>query len=112
MRFMPLPASIKTLLTLYPPICAFSTMGMCPGRGTFLRWSTLLNPTVWWDQLRYAVVAGGDVMTRFTCPDMLLCSFYDFGTGWIIAAMWLFDWIYPPLLWLPEFGCPWVVASP
>jgi hypothetical protein len=106
MRFMPLPASIKTLPMSCPPICAFSTMGACPGWGTFLGWSVLLNPTVWSDHLRYSVVAGGDVMARFTCLDMLRYSFFDFGTGWIIAAMWPFDWIYPPLLWLPVFGCP------
>jgi hypothetical protein len=38
--------------------------------------------------------------------------FFDFSAGWIMATMWPFDWRYPPLLWLPEFGCPWVVASP
>jgi hypothetical protein len=38
-------------------------------------------------------------------------AFFDFDTGWIIAAMWPFDWMYPLLLWLPKFGCPWVVAS-
>jgi hypothetical protein len=101
MRFTPLPTSMKTLPTSYPPIYAFSTMGVCPSRGTFLGWSILLNPTVWSDHLRYSIVAGGDVMARFTCLDMLRCSFFDFGTGWIIAAMWFFDWVYPPLLWLP-----------
>jgi hypothetical protein len=39
-------------------------------------------------------------------------ALFDFGTGWIIAAMWPFNWMYPLLIWLPEFGCPWVVASP
>jgi hypothetical protein len=24
--------------------------------------------------------------------------------------MWPLDWMYPPLLWLPEFSCPWFVA--
>jgi hypothetical protein len=45
-------------------------------------------------------------MARFTCMDMLCDSFFDFGTSWIIAAMCPFDWIYPPLLWQPVFGCP------
>jgi hypothetical protein len=76
MRFMPLPVSIKTLPTSYPPICAFNTMGACPGRGTFLGWSALLNPTAWSDQLRYSIVAGCDVMDRFTCLDILFCSLF------------------------------------
>jgi hypothetical protein len=45
-------------------------------------------------------------MAGFTCLDMLRCSFFDFGTGWLIATMWPFDWIYPLLLWLPVFDCP------
>jgi hypothetical protein len=48
-------------------------------------------------------------MARFTCLDMLLCSFLDFGTGWIIAAMWPLDCMYPPL---PKLGCPWFVTPP
>jgi hypothetical protein len=51
-------------------------------------------------------------MGRFTCLDILFSSFFDFGTGWIIVAMWPLDWMYPPLLWLPKFNYPWVVASP
>jgi hypothetical protein len=42
-RFTPLPASMNTLPMSYPPICAFSTIGECPGLGTFLGWFTLLN---------------------------------------------------------------------
>jgi hypothetical protein len=80
-RFMPLHASMKTLPMAYPPVCAFSTMGACPGRGTFIGWSALLNPTIWSDQLRYSIVAWGDVMARFTCLDTLFYSFFDFGTG-------------------------------
>jgi hypothetical protein len=34
-------------------------------------------------------VAGGDDIARFTCLDMLVRSFLDFGTGWIIADMFL-----------------------
>jgi hypothetical protein len=30
-------------------------------------------------------VAGGDEMARFTYLDMFFRSFFDFGTGWIIA---------------------------
>jgi hypothetical protein len=30
-------------------------------------------------------------MARFTFLDMLSCSFLDFGTGWIIAAIYIFD---------------------
>jgi hypothetical protein len=41
-------------------------------------------------------------MARFTYLDMLFCSFFDFGTGYIIAAMWPLDCMYPPL---PELGC-------
>jgi hypothetical protein len=41
---------------------------------------------------------------------MLFYSFFDFGTGWIIAAIWTLDCMYPPLLWSPKFGCPWFVA--
>jgi hypothetical protein len=44
--------------------------------------------------------------------DMLRCSFFDFGTGWIIAAMYQLGWVYPSLLWLPVENCPWVVALP
>jgi hypothetical protein len=38
------------------------------------------------------VVAGGDDITRFTYLNILFCSFLDFGTGWIIADMYTFDW--------------------
>jgi hypothetical protein len=38
-------------------------------------------------------VAGGDDIARFTYLDMLFCSFLDFGTGWIIADMYTFDWV-------------------
>jgi hypothetical protein len=51
-------------------------------------------------------------MAQFTCLDMLRCSLFDFGTGWIVASIWPFDWVYPPLLWLPVANCPWVAASP
>jgi hypothetical protein len=37
------------------------------------------------------VVAGGDDIARFTCLDILFCSFLDFGTGWIIPDMYTFD---------------------
>jgi hypothetical protein len=79
-RFMLLPASMNTLLISYPPICAFSTIGECPGLGTFLGWSALLNLTGWSDHCRYSVVAGGDDIARFTCLDMFFRSFLDFGT--------------------------------
>jgi hypothetical protein len=35
-KFMPLPASMNTRPMLYPPICAFNTIGACPGLDTFL----------------------------------------------------------------------------
>jgi hypothetical protein len=91
-RFILLPASMNTHQTSYPPICAFNTIGACPGLGNFLGWSSLLNPTVCSDHRKYPVVAGGDDMARFTCLDILFCSFLDFGTGWIIAEMYTFDW--------------------
>jgi hypothetical protein len=72
----------------YHPICVFNTIGACPGLGTFLEWSSLLNLTVWSDHRRYSVVVGGDDIARFTCLDMLFYSFLDFGTGWIIAEMY------------------------
>jgi hypothetical protein len=75
----------------YPPIYAFNTIGVCPGLGTFLGWSALLNLIIWSDHHRYSVVAGGDDIARFTCLDILFCSFLDFGTGWIIADMYTFD---------------------
>jgi hypothetical protein len=34
-------------------------------------------------------VAGGDDIARFTYLDMLFCSFLDFGTGWIIADIYI-----------------------
>jgi hypothetical protein len=91
-RFIPLLASMNTHPMSYPPICAFNTIGACPGLGTFLGWCSLLNLTVWSDHRRYFVVAGGDDIARFTCFDMLFCSFLDFGTGWVIADMYTFDW--------------------
>jgi hypothetical protein len=107
-RFIPLLAAMNTRPTLYPPIYAFNTIGACPGLGTFLGWSSLLNLTVWSDHRRYSVVAGGDDIARFTCLDILFCSFLDFGTGWIIADMYIFDCGWPvrsvfdiPDLWLP-----------
>jgi hypothetical protein len=90
-RFMSLPASMNTHPMSYPPICAFNTIGPCPGLGTFLGWSALMNLTGWSDHLKYSVVAGGDDIAKFTCLDMLFCSFLDFGTGWIIADMYTFD---------------------
>jgi hypothetical protein len=75
----------------YPPIGAFNTIGVCPGLGTFLGWSSLLNLIVWSDHRRYSIVAGGDDIPRFTFLDILFCSFLDFGTGWIIADMYTFD---------------------
>jgi hypothetical protein len=80
-RFIPLPASMNTRSMSYPPICASNTIGTCPGLGTFLGWSSLLNLTVWSDHRRYSVVAGGDDIARFTCLDVLFCSFLDFGIG-------------------------------
>jgi hypothetical protein len=88
---MPLPVSMNTRPISYPPICAFSTICECPGLGTFLGWSALLNLTGWLDHCRYSVVAGGDDIARFTYLDMLLRSFLDFGTGWIIANIYTFD---------------------
>jgi hypothetical protein len=79
---------MKTLFTSCHPICALRIMGACPGRGNFMGWSALLNPTVWSDQLRYSVVAGGEVIARFTCLDILLCSFFDFGT---VGSLRLYD---------------------
>jgi hypothetical protein len=35
------------------------------------------------------VVAGGDVIARLTCLDMLFLSFFDFGTGWIIDDIYI-----------------------
>jgi hypothetical protein len=35
------------------------------------------------------VYAGGEVIARLTCRDMLFCCLLDFGTGCIIAAIWL-----------------------
>jgi hypothetical protein len=40
------------------------------------------------------VVAGGDVIARLTYLDMLFLSFFDFGTGWIIADIYTFDSSY------------------
>jgi hypothetical protein len=77
----------------YPPICAFNTIGACPGLRTFLGRSSLLNLIVWSDHCRYSVEAGGDDIAKFTYLDMLFCSFLDFGTGWIIADMYTFDWV-------------------
>jgi hypothetical protein len=71
---------MNTFPMSYHPICAFSTMGACPGLGTFLGWSALLNPTVWSDQVRYSVVASGDDIARFTCLNMFFYSFLDLGT--------------------------------
>jgi hypothetical protein len=48
-----------------------------------------VNLIVCLDNRRYFVVAGGDDMARFTCLDMLFCSFLDFGTGWIITAIYI-----------------------
>jgi hypothetical protein len=76
----------------YPLICAFNTIGACPGLGTFLGWSSLLNLTVWFDHHRYSMVAGGDDIARFTYLDIFFCSFLDFGIGWIIVEMYTFDW--------------------
>jgi hypothetical protein len=77
---MPLPASMNTRPMSYPPVCAFNTIGVCPGLGTFLGWSALLNQTGWSDHLKYSVVANGDDIAEFTCLDMLFYSFLDFGT--------------------------------
>jgi hypothetical protein len=83
---------MNTHLISYPPICAFNTIGVCPGLGTFLRWSSLLNLTVWSDHRRYSVVAGGDDIARFTYLDKFFCSFFDFGIGWIMAETYTLDW--------------------
>jgi hypothetical protein len=53
---MPLPASMNTRPTSYPPICAFNTIGACPGLGSFLGWSALLNLTSLSDHFKYSVV--------------------------------------------------------
>jgi hypothetical protein len=115
-RFIPLPASMNTLPTSYPPICALSTIGEWPGLGTFLGWSALLNLTGWSDHFRYSVVSGGDVIARLTYLDMLFLSFFDFGTRWIIADIYNFDsscfvsrciW-YPWLMLFPPFRAPWL----
>jgi hypothetical protein len=50
-------------------------------------------------------------MARFTYLDILFCSFRLWH--WLDHRGYVdFNWMYPSLLWLPEFGCPWVVASP
>jgi hypothetical protein len=87
---MPLPASMNTRPMSYPNICAFNTIG-APSLGTFLGWSAVLNLIGWSDYLKYSVVASGDDIAKFTCLDILFCSFLDFGTGWIIADMYTFD---------------------
>jgi hypothetical protein len=111
-RFMPLPASMNTLSMLYPPIYAFSTKGVFPDRGNFIGWSSLLNSISYSDQWRYSMFTGGECIIKLTCRDMLFCSLFDFGTGWIIAVMCPFDGIYPLLFWLPWFCCPCAGASP
>jgi hypothetical protein len=85
-----------------PPICAFNTIGACPGLGTFLEWSASLNLTGWSDHFKYSVVAGGDDIARFTCLDILLCSFLDFGIGWIIADIYIL--LIPDVLRDAAFG--------
>jgi hypothetical protein len=90
-QVMPLHASMNTRPILYPPICAFNTIGTCPGLGTFLGWSTLLNLIGWSDHLKYSIVVGGDDLAKFTYLDILFCSILDFGNGWIIADMYTFD---------------------
>jgi hypothetical protein len=91
-RFISLPTSMNTHPTSYPLICAFNTIGACPGLGTFLGWSSLLNTTICSDHHMYSMVVGGDDIARFTCLDILFYSFLDFGTGWIIEEMYTLDW--------------------
>jgi hypothetical protein len=57
-------------------------------------------------------VAGGEVIARFTYQDMILCSFFNLGTGWIIVAMWPLDGMYLSPFWVPRFCCPWAGAPP
>jgi hypothetical protein len=57
-------------------------------------------------------VAGGEVIARFTYRDMIFCSFFNLGTGWIIAAMWPLDGMYLSPFWVPRFCCPWAGAPP
>jgi hypothetical protein len=66
---------MNTCPVSYLPICAFNTIGACPGLGTFLGWSSLLNLIVWFDHYWYSMVAGGDDIASFTCLDILFCSF-------------------------------------
>jgi hypothetical protein len=47
------------------------------------------------DQCRYSIVAGGEVIARLTCRVMLFSSLFNLGTGYIIAAMCPLDGIYP-----------------
>jgi hypothetical protein len=78
-RFIPLPASMNTRPMSYHPICAFNTIGACPGLGTFLGWSSLLNLTIWSVHCRYSMVVGGDDIASFTCLDIFFCSFLILG---------------------------------
>jgi hypothetical protein len=75
-RFIPLPASMNTHPMSYPPICTFNTIGPCPGLGTFLGWSSLLNLTVWSDHRRYSVVADGDDISRFACLNIYFSALF------------------------------------
>jgi hypothetical protein len=47
-------------------------------------------------------VAGGDDIARFTCLDILFCSFLDFSTGWIIADIYIL--LIPDVLQDAAFG--------
>jgi hypothetical protein len=103
-RFIPLPASINTLSTLYVPIWALSTKGAFPGQGTVMGWSSLLNSMGCSDQCRYSVVARVEVTARLTWQVMLFSSLFDFGTGCINAVMCPLDGTYPPSSSRPWFG--------
>jgi hypothetical protein len=105
--------TLVTLLRSYPPIWALRTMGVCLGRGPFGRSSSLLNSIGLSDQLTYFVVAGGKVVARFTCRDMLSAlssTLVHVGSLrqcilWTdVSSIILITWVMLPLGWRGSVG--------
>jgi hypothetical protein len=100
-RFIPLPASINTLSTFVPSYLCFEYQG----RITWPRYCYWMVFSIefyrLFDQCKYFVDTGGDVIARLTSREMLFCSLFDFGTRCIIALMCPLDEMYPPSFSFP-----------
>jgi hypothetical protein len=97
-KFIPLPTSITTLSTSYPPIWPLSTRGAFPGRGTVMGWSYLLNSMGCSNQNKYFVVTGGDVTAKLTWRDMLFFLFIQLWDGLYHHCDVSFGWDIPSLV--------------